>query len=147
MYKRQALLLGVVVTVGAQLLASILVPLFIDSVTLLAILFGLLMALWSIASVMATALALGGLALLLGALGDQLEPRFRGVELRSGLNPKFNVAVKTRRWFAFALIAGVGVATFIGFTLLDEIRITDDAQIMAHRGAAGAAPELSLIHI
>jgi len=142
-----ALLLGAVVTFSVQLLAAILVPLFIESVTLLAISFGLLMALWSIASVIATALALGGLALLLVALADQLEPRFRGAELRSASRRTLDPGRKTRRWFAFALIAGVGVAIFIGFTLLDEIRITDDAQVIAHRGAAGAAPENTMASV
>jgi len=141
------LLLGVVVTVGARLLAAFLVPLFIDSVTLLAIVFGLLTALWTIVSVMATALAAGGLALLLTAIAQQLEPQFRAIDLQSGWQRNFYLAKKTRPWIAFALIVAVGVATLIGFTLLDEIRITDDAQIIAHRGAAGAAPENTMASV
>jgi glycerophosphoryl diester phosphodiesterase len=136
-----ALLLGVLVTVGVQLLAGVLIPMFINSLTLLAILFGLLMLLVSIGAVIASALAAGGLALLLVAIAAQFEPRLREVDLRNGALRKFNVAVKTRRWLALALIAGVGVAIFVGFTLLDEIPTTDTVQIIAHRGAAGAAPE------
>ena len=142
-----ALLLGVLVTVSVQLLAEVLIPLFIDSLTLLVILFGLLAVLLSIGAVIASALAAGGLALLLVAIAAQLEPRLRGVDLRSGPLRKFNVAVKTRRWLAVALIAAVGLAIFVGFTLLDEIRTTDAAQIIAHRGAAGAAPENTMASV
>jgi glycerophosphoryl diester phosphodiesterase len=141
------LLLGVMVTAGVHFLAAVLVPLFIDSVTLLAILFGLLTALLSIAAVMTTALASGSLALLLAALAHQLEPQFREVDLPSGAQRKFNLTKKTRPWLVLSLIAGVGVATFIGFSLLDQIQFTDDAQVIAHRGAAGAAPENTMASI
>jgi glycerophosphoryl diester phosphodiesterase len=79
------LLLGVVVTVAVQFLAASLVPLFIDSVTFLAILFGLLAALWSIASVAAAALAAGGFAMLLTMLAHELEPRFQAIDLQPEL--------------------------------------------------------------
>ena len=141
------LLFGAVITFFVQLLAEILVPLFIDSVAWLAILFGLLTALWAAVSVIAAALAAGGLALLLAALAHQLEPQFRVLDLQSRAQRKFNPAKRTRRRFALGLIVTAAVATFIGFTLLDEIRITDDAQIIAHRGAAGAAPENTLAAI
>ena len=141
------LLLGVMLTVGLQLLAAILVPLFIDSVTLLAILFGLLTALWALASVMATALAAGGLALLLAVIAQQHELKFRAIDLYSGRQRRLIPEKRTRLWSAFVLIVAVGGATLIGFTLLDEIRITDDAQIIAHRGAAGAAPENTMASV
>ena len=141
------LLFGVAITFFMQLLAEILVPLFIDSVTWLAILFGLLTALWAAVSVVAAALAAGGLALLLAALAHQLEPKFRVLDLQSRPQRKFNPAKRTLRRFALGLIVTVAVATFIGFTLLDEIRITDDVQIISHRGAAGAAPENTLAAI
>jgi glycerophosphoryl diester phosphodiesterase len=142
-----ALLLGVVTTIAVQFLAELLVPLFIDSVTQLAILFGLLAALWAALSTLATALAAGGLALLLATLAHQLEPQFRVLDLQSGSQQKFNPAKKTRRRFALGLIVAAAVATFLGFALLDEIQATDDAQIIAHRGAAGAAPENTLASV
>jgi len=141
------LLLGLVVTVSVQLLAEILVPMFMDSVTLLAILFGLLAALWAIASVMAAAFAVGSLALLLAELAAQLDPQFGGFNLHAISQRKFNPGKKTRRWFVFALIAVMGIAAFTGFTLLDAIRISDNTQIIAHRGAAGAAPENTMASV
>jgi len=142
-----ALLLGALVTVAMQLLATTLVPLFIDSVKWLVVLFGLLMALWSIASLIVAALALGGLAQLLCAFADRLEPRFGRVGLPSGPLLRPVPRRNARRWFAFALVAAVGVAIYIGYSLLDEMRISDKAQIIAHRGAAGAAPENTMASV
>ena len=141
------LLLGVVITVCLQMVAKILVPLFTDSVTALAILFGLLTTLWVVVSVVVTAMTAAVLAILLTTLAAQLEPRFHAPELRSDPQNKFYPEGRTRRSLAFALIAAAGIATFIGFSLLDDIRIADDAQIIAHRGASGAAPENTMAAI
>ena len=133
--------IGLVVTLVIRLAAELLVPLFIDSVNLLAVLFGLLTLLWVVASVAATAGTAGLLALLLAALADQLEPRFGEIDMQFGPQRGFNPGRNTRLWFAFALVAAVGVATVIGTAMLDDIRLPDDVRIVAHRGASGAAPE------
>ena len=142
-----ALLLGAVVTESVQVLADLLLPLAIGSVTLLALLFGLLAALWLAASTLATALTVGSLALLLAALAHQLEPQFRAVNLSPSLQGELIGPKLTRRGYALGFIAAVGIAAFIGFVLLDEIKIADHAQIIAHRGAAGAAPENTLASV
>jgi len=142
-----ALLLGTVVTVSVQVLADLLLPLVIGSVTLLALSFGLLTVLWLAASTLATALTAGSLALLLAALAHQLEPQFRAVDLSPNLQRELIHTKMTRRGYALGFIAAVGIAAFSGFVLLDEIRIADQAQIIAHRGAAGAAPENTLASI
>ncbi|MDX2417971.1 MAG: glycerophosphodiester phosphodiesterase, partial [Xanthomonadales bacterium] len=142
-----AFLLGAVITVCVQILADILVPLTIDSVIRLALSFGLLAAIWLTTSVLATAFTTGSLAFILAALAHQLGLQLSSANLQ--LNPQrvFIPAKMTRRWYAFGFIAAVGIAAFIGFALLDEISITDNAQIIAHRGAAGAAPENTLASI
>lgn len=141
------LLLGVVITICLQIVAAFLVPQFTNSVTLLAIVFGLLTTLWFVASVAATAMASGVLALLLAALATQLEPGFGAIHMHPGTQDKTTSERKTHRKFAIALIAAAGVATFTGIGLLDDIQIIDEAQIVAHRGASGAAPENTMAAI
>jgi glycerophosphoryl diester phosphodiesterase len=141
------LLLGVMVTVAVQFLAANLVPLFIDSVTFLAILFGLLTALWSIASVLVTALAAGSLSMLLTILAQALEPRINAIDLQPERQSTVRPKKVTRRLYLVVLVTMVGAAAFLGSMLLDEINIADDAKIIAHRGASGAAPENTMAAI
>ncbi len=136
-----AILLGALVTGCVQLLAHWLVPLFLNSVPLLAALFGLLTAFWTIANVIVTALIAGGLALLLAALVYRLSPDCRVFTLPPGKQPGAAFAQKIRYRFVIGLVAAVGSAAFIGYGLLQEIQIDDDVQIIAHRGAASVAPE------
>ena len=133
--------IGLVITLGVRLAAELLLPFFVDSVNLLAVLFGLLTTVWVIASVAATALTAGLLALLLVALTDQLEPRFHKADVQTDSQRGFSPERRTRRWIAVGLITGVGVASIIGAALLHDIQTSDAVQIVAHRGAAGAAPE------
>ena len=142
-----SLLLGAVVTVSVRVVADLIVLLSNDSVTTLALLFGLLAALWLIASTLATALTAGSLALLLTVLAHRLEPQFHTVDMQSNSQSVFAPLKMNRRRYALGFIVAVGVAAYIGFALLDEIQIADDVQVIAHRGAAGAAPENTLASI
>jgi len=136
-----ALLLGGMITIVVQLLAGLLVPLGLNSVKLLAVLFALLLGLWSIINVITTAYVLGGLALLLVTVTRELQPDFQVVELRSGEQVEATMGINLRRWFLPGLVALLCIAMFAGYRLLSEIQVADDVQIIAHRGAAGAAPE------
>ena len=140
-------LIGALVTFAIRLAAESLAPFALDSVALLAILFGLLLVLWLIAGVLATAFAAGFLALLLAGLAKQLVPQFRGIDISSDGQGGFRPETGTRRGMALALVIVAGVATYIGADLLDDIRTTDNTQIVAHRGAAGAAPENTMAAI
>lgn len=141
------LFLGAAVTVVVQVLANFIVPLSINSVHLLVLSLGLLSALWLLVSTLITALTTGSLALLLISLAHQIDPQFREMNLLSGRQRAFVPLMTLRRSYALAFLAALGISAFIGFTLLDEIRIADDTQIMAHRGAAGAAPENTMAAI
>lgn len=140
-----ALLLAAVVALCVKILAGLLVPAAMGSITLLAILFGLLLALWSLASALGTAFTTGSLALLLVAMANRFEPRFSEVRF-AGMRDHTaqDGAFIRRRWFAAGLVAAVIGAVVIGYRLLDQIRVIDQVQIIAHRGAAGAAPENTL---
>lgn len=142
-----AFLLGALVTACVQLLAHWLVPLFLDSVSLLAALFGLLTALWTIANVVITALIAGGLALLLAAFAYRLSPDCRVFSLSPGKQSGAAFANKIKYRFVIGLVAAIGSAAFIGYELLQDIQITDDVQIIAHRGAASVAPENTMASV
>ena len=123
------------------------VPLFINSVTFLAILFGLLTALWSIASALTTALAAGSLAMLLTILSQALDPRLQAIDLQPARQRTVRTRKATRRLYLVVLVTMAGAAAFLGSMLLDEISIADKAKIIAHRGASGAAPENTMASI
>jgi len=141
------LLLGVFVTVAVQFLAANLVPLFINSVTLLAVLFGSLTALWSIASAFTTALAAGSLGILITLLSRALEPRFHTIDLQPERQRTDRSRKSTRRLYLLVLVTVVGAAAFLGSALLDDIKFVDDAKVIAHRGASAAAPENTMAAI
>ena len=133
--------IGVVITLGVRLAGELLVPLFLDSVTALSILFGLLVTIFAVASVVATAVTAGLLALLLAAFAREFEPRVRESDLGSSTRSIPAPDRNTRRRMALAFIAVAGTAALTGAALLDDIRVADDVQIVAHRGASAAAPE------
>ena len=48
------------------------------------------------------------------------------------------------KWLLATLVAGTLVAGVTGFFLVDSVRMDDDVLVIAHRGAAGRAPENTL---
>lgn len=138
------LLIGAAIALSVRLMGDLFVPLSTGSVTLLALSFGFLAAIWLIATTLATALTAGSLAFLLAALAHQLEPQFRAVKLHASSPSGFT---PVRFGYTLGFLAAVGMAAFIGYVLLDEITIADEAEIIAHRGASGSAPENTLASI
>lgn len=133
------LLLGIV-----DIMTNNLVPLFYNSMAVLVLVIGALVVLLSLGNFFITALAsgtfVGILIELFSHFGQSIDmehfadktshqPRLSGVKL------------------AILLICGVVVSTLVGNTLLHEIQATDDLVIVAHRGAAGKAPENTMAAI
>jgi len=141
------LLLGAVVAVAMRILAGALTPQFMESVAMLAVVFGALSVVWLLASVLTGALAAGSLAVLLVALADMLVPWFCDVDLQPGIQGRHLPAKKTRRWLVAGLAVTIAAAFAFGSIMLNEIEIDDDVQIIAHRGASGAAPENTLASV
>jgi glycerophosphoryl diester phosphodiesterase len=139
--------IGAVITLSIRLAADVLMPLFIESVNSLVILFGLLAVIWMALSVAATALTTGFLAFLLVGLTVQLEPDFRRTAVEVGVRHKLEPDTNTRRWSFLGLAFAVGVAVFIGTALLQAAKVNDNVQIIAHRGASLAAPENTMAAI
>ena len=137
-----ALLLGAVVTACVQLLGSLLAPLFFDSIKLLVIVLGGVVALWSLGNLMTTTLTSGSFAAVVMIFYERY-----GSEITTG-----DLADKQRRrlWrmtaprFALLLIGAAAAAALTGSWLMNGIQTQDDVLVIAHRGAAGKAPENTL---
>ncbi len=136
-----ALLLGAVVVVCVQLLGSLLAPLFFDSIKLLVIVLGGIIALWSLGNLVTTTFTSGSFAALVVIFFERY-----GSITTSDLADK----QPRRLWrmtaprFALLLIGAVVAAALAGSWLLNGIQTQDDVVVIAHRGAAGKAPENTL---
>ena len=129
-----ALLLGLV-----HQLASFIVPLFYDSMTMLLIVIGFILILWSLGNFLVTALAAGSF----GSLLIEIARHFgQSVSLEGPLEANKHWQFRlSRSRLVVAGIAGVIISFLIGAWLVDSIKPFDDITIIAHRGAAGRAPE------
>lgn len=128
-----------------QFLGSTLVPLFLDSITWLVPVLGGLVTLWTLVNVLLTTVSSGSFATLLIT-----------VYIRSGADISTSdfTSLKLHRkkqmtvpLFWFMLIVGTAVAVIVGNTLLDGVQMDEDICIIAHRGAAGKAPENTITSI
>ncbi len=140
-----ALFLGAIVMAGVQFLGSQLAPLFFDSISLLVFVLGGLVALWSLGNLLITTITSGSFACLLMNFHE-----------RYGLDINTSDLVDTQQgklWrltaprFVLLLIGGAVVALLVGTWLLNGIQARDDVIVVAHRGAAGKAPENTLAAI
>jgi glycerophosphoryl diester phosphodiesterase len=140
-----ALALGALAAVIVQVLGAWIAPRFHEDLTLLAVVLGGLVALWALLSFLVAsfngatfALAVMGLAETLGA------PIAPAEALTAG--PR----VEVRGWrldtprLAALLVGGVLIAALTGAWLYGGVRLSDEVAVVAHRGAAGKAPENTL---
>jgi len=140
-----AILLSTVILGIVHLLGSTLAPLFFDSITLLIPVLGGVVALWSLSNLLVTAFTSGSFAALLLTLYKR-----SGAEVKTD---DFAVARQskekqlTRRTFGLLLGTGLLTALLVGGFLLKGIPADNDAMVIAHRGAAGKAPENTMASI
>ena len=140
-----ALLLGAVVVVCVQLLGSLLVPLFFDSIKLLVIVLGGVVALWSLGNLVTTTLTSGSFAAVVMIFYERYGSKITTSDLEDK-QPKRLWRMTAPR-FALLLIGAVAAAALAGSWLLNGIQTQDDVVVIAHRGAAGKAPENTLASI
>jgi glycerophosphoryl diester phosphodiesterase len=98
-------------------------------------------ALWTLISLVVSALALGALTRIVDGIFDR-DARLAPVHDRAGMG--------FRRRMAFAAMVGLGLVGFgfwSGARLLDGISTEDNVTIIAHRGAAGSRPENTLASV
>lgn len=137
------LLLGIV-----QLLGSWLAPKFFDSIDWLVPVLGGLVALWMLGNFVVTVFAAGSLGYTLAGFYQQ----YCATEVHTDLGAMTREQ-PARGWrlsaplLTLMLAAAVVSAVLVGNWLVDGIQIKDTVTVVAHRGAAGRAPENTLASI
>jgi len=134
-----AFLLGAVVLGGIKFLGSNLVPMFFNSLNLLVVILGALVALWSLGNFLITTFTSGSFASLLILLYKHYGSGLDITDLTEH-QPDSQLRMTVSR-FALLLVGCTGIAVAVGAWLLNDIQIDDKVTIIAHRGAAGKAPE------
>ena len=140
------LALGAIVAVPVELLGSWLVPRSFDSLRWLVMTLGLIVVVGAVGSLLASALAGGAFSLALMEFYTRLAPETgnplgaKSIDLRgtASRNP----------WRMVTLLAGISITAIgIGAWLMASAQAPDTAAVVAHRGAAGRAPENTLASI
>jgi glycerophosphoryl diester phosphodiesterase len=140
-----AVVLGVVVLGCVQFVGSRLVPLFFDSIDWLVLVLGGLLTLWFVGNLVVTAFTSGSFAALLVACFERYGPEIAAHGLAGGEQDRQGGQWRmTAPRFALFLVGGAVAAALAGVWLLNGIQVKDDVVIVAHRGAAGKAPENTL---
>ena len=140
------LLLGAVLLGSVHFLGARLVPLFFDSINLLVLVLGGLVALLSLGNLLVTTLAFGTFACLLVILFDQYGPDIKAFDPTDSNKQGRRLRMTASR-FALLLIGSTAVAILLGTWLMNDIQTHDNVAVIAHRGAAGKAPENTLASI
>lgn len=143
-----AVLLGFVVLGLINLVGSWTVPLFSDSLTVLVVVLGGLSVLWMLANFVITTYTSGSFAFLVMEFYEQTgQLADPGESVRSGEKSPARHLQLTPMKITAALVVAVVVSGITGAWLVQGIQITDEVTIVAHRGAAGKAPENTLASV
>ena len=143
-----ALVLGAVVLGVIQQLGAWVVPNFFDSIGWLVPVLGGFIALWMLGNFVVTVFTTGSLAYVLVAFYEQ----HGSTEESNGLaaiarEQPVNGWTLSAPKLALILVVAAGSALLVGNWLLNGIQISDTVTVVAHRGAAGKAPENTLASI
>ena len=142
-----ALLAGIVFGV-VQLAGSLLIPSFIGSISLLVLLLGGLSIAWMLSNFFLTAFTSGSFAYLIMELYEEHGPALNIEFTNSKTSEAESRTITiTKRGVAVFLIAGVAIAGLLGAWMINGIQTSDEVTIVAHRGAAGKAPENTMASI
>jgi len=143
-----AFLLGLLVLGIVQQLGAWTVPAFYGSIKLLVPVLGGFVALWVFGNFLVTVFTSGSFAYVLVSLFDDYgpdvsEPDLQGLQQRASSQGWRLTAGR----LAVLLPVGAVVAALMGYWLLQNMQVQDEVVVIAHRGAAGAAPENTLASI
>ena len=134
-----SLMSGIVVWLGSEL-----VPGTVNHVWILVMIVGMVLAMWALVNLGTSLLAVISFALMQAEIYD----RFGKSD--SCVIPSDD-ATETVRSFTLsstrtvcAFVIAVLVAALVGLTAIHSVRLDDDLQVTAHRGASGKAPENTL---
>ena len=109
----------------------------------LVVMLGGIAAVWVMLNVLVAALTLAAFALVIGSLYHRLTPTPMKHPLAAELQARTAVTSPVLGGFAMLLL-GAALAGLVGLALLRDIQLEDEVLVVAHRGAAGAAPENTL---
>ncbi len=141
-----ALLLGAVVLGVIRLVGGGVVPVVADDLSRLLIVLGLLAGLLAAGNLLATAATSAHFAALLTVLHEILTAPAGMTPTVATLEGQRHTILTPAR-FAIGLLIAAGAAVLSGAWLVDDIRTEDDVLIVAHRGAAGRAPENTMASV
>ena len=140
-------LLAAVPAIFLGLAWQLLLALSADSLTLLVLLLGLQMLVWVALNFFASALSLASLATVTVNLQESLLADLADSNWLAGLGEGpdrgFSFSWSTGRLVTVAIMAAL-IAAIAGHVLMRGLATEDNALVIAHRGAAGAAPENTL---
>jgi glycerophosphoryl diester phosphodiesterase len=120
------------------------VPTVSDSLSLLVLVLGGLSFLIMLSNFLLTVFTSGSFAYLIMGLYEQTGPQFKA-ELLDDNQVSGSIKFRlTKGRIAVALVVGVVLAGLTGAWLIQGIQTSDEVLIIAHRGAAGKAPENTL---
>jgi glycerophosphoryl diester phosphodiesterase len=144
----RALILGAVILGVIQQLGAWVVPNFFDSIGWLVPVLGGFIALWMLGNFVVTVFTTGSLAYVLVTFYEQYGSNEQSAGLAAIAHEQ-----PTNGWelsapkLALILVVAAGSALLVGNWLLNGIQISDTVTVVAHRGAAGKAPENTLASI
>jgi glycerophosphoryl diester phosphodiesterase len=134
--------LGAIVLGLVQGLGELIVPRFFDNLTLLVVVLGGLVALWALLSLLATFVNATAFALAVVELAKRLDAPIGSIPVPVGVLPAERLPWAPGVTRVTALLVGAAVvAVLTGVWLVGGVEVRDEATIVAHRGAAGKAPE------
>jgi glycerophosphoryl diester phosphodiesterase len=136
-----AIVLGFVVVLGVQLLASAVLPAVESRIRLLLPVLGVLATLWLVGNFLATAFNAGAFAEIITDVYERCGPLPDAALDRSRIVRRVEASRLTTRQLAIGVATAALLALGLSAWFLHGIRIEDQVEIVAHRGAAGAAPE------
>ena len=140
-----AALLGIVLLGIIQQLGAWIVPAFFDSIVWLVPVLGGFVALWVCGNFLVTVFTSGSLAYLLLGCYEAWGPGTATPDMHALAQRDAAGGWRlTRVRFALLLLGGIATASLLGYWLLQGIQAEDTVTVVAHRGAAGAAPENTL---
>ncbi|NNK57524.1 MAG: glycerophosphodiester phosphodiesterase [Desulfofustis sp.] len=122
-----------------QLLTNNIIPLFYHKMTLLLMVIGFLIALLVVSNFFITALASGSFAGLLVEMSHHFGVS-TSIDKIGGARRTWQLRLTRARLIGASVATGL-VSLLIGLWLLNSIQPIGDVTVVAHRGAAGRAPE------
>ena len=143
------LLMSALLAIIVRVFGTLLLFFVADSMQLLVLVLGAVVAFAFLASLLVTAITSGSFAFVIVEFFTRVDPNSFNIHSES-IDQRPNAPANGRltwKQLAGLLIVSVGVAGLAGTWLLNGIQINDNIAVIAHRGAAGSAPENTLASV